>query len=191
MKRSGSPRLVLMATTAVVLAGCQSEPRVEVNSYKTVDQCIASGEFTESECNEGFSAALEAHEESGPRYNSRQLCEEQHGLSNCEERGGGTSSFFAPFMAGYIVSNIVNSADGSRRYSDWQHRSRPVYRSGQDSAVYTAGGHQLRRNTSTGRFEIAEQSIRTDPKPARVQSRTTVASRGGFGSRSRSSGFGG
>lgn len=186
MKRSGPLNLMLMATTAVVVAGCD-DPQVEGNYYKTVEQCISSGAFAEVECREAFVAGRKIDKDSAPRYVSRQLCEREHGLSDCDQRTGttGTSTYFTPLVSGYFIGQALSGGTNT-----WNNRVRPVYPSATQRGSYTSGGGTLYYNSSTRRYSLPQQDLSKPPAPAKVQTRTSVASRGGFGSRSRSS-FGG
>lgn len=181
MKRSGPLKLVLLATTAVILSGCGEDPS-EGEAYTSVEQCISLGNFTEAECNDAFEAALAQHEESSPRYDSRSLCEQEHGIGNCNPPRNG---YYAPSMNGFFLGYLVGNMT-----SDWAYRSRPIYTSS-SGGLYTSSGYRLYRNSSTGRVEVNNKAMTTAPRPARVQTRTSVAARGGFGLRSGSTSWGG
>jgi len=178
-KRSGPLTLLLMASTAITLSGCGDDPQTEGHVYRNLEACIADGSFTEADCKAGYEEATRQNEETAPRYDSRALCEQQHGFGNCAEpthhRRG---SFWTPFIAGYFVSQLI---DG-RPLGGWGNRTRPVY-NGSDGYWYTADGSALYR-TRSGRVSVSERSMSARPKPAKVQTRTTVAARGGFGARS-------
>lgn len=184
MKRSGPLNLMLMATTAFAVAGCE-DPQVEGNYYKTVEQCISSGAFSEVECREAFVAGRRMNTDSAPRYNSRQLCEQQHGLSDCDQRTNtsGSGSYFVPLATGYFIGQAVGGAS-----DNWNNRVRPIYPAASRRGAYTSGGGVLFYNNSTRRYSLPTQDLSKPPAPAKVQTRTSVASRGGFGSRSRSGG---
>ncbi|MTH96141.1 DUF1190 domain-containing protein [Roseibium sp. RKSG952] len=181
MKRSRSMKLVLMATTALLVAGCNSEESVEVTGFNDLEQCIASGDFTEAECKESYAAAKEYHEKSAPRYDSFKLCEEQHGIGSCgrSESGG---DFFTPFLMGYVVSNMFSGTTHMHDSRDWESRVRPVYRT-KAGGLATSSGYSLSRNKD-GQLEMPKSSVTSKPKAAKVQTRTSVVSRGGFGGRS-------
>lgn len=178
MKRSGPLTLLLMASTAITLTGCGSEPRTEGQVYRDVESCLADGKFSAADCENGYQEALKQHAGTSPRYDSRALCEQQHGF-NCQQTtiSSGGSGFWTPFMAGYFVSSLL---DGTS--SRWDERSRPLYR-GSGGYLYTTDGSTVTRD-STGRLSVSERAMKTPPKAARVQTRTTVAARGGFGARS-------
>lgn len=181
MKRSRSVRLALMATTAVAVTACddpQSEAEVPVSFYRSMEECVADGKFTETYCQQALEEAQKEHEASAPRYSDQQLCEEQFGADMCQPRqvaGGG--SFWTPFLVGYVVSDIVDRVSGRRGL-----HSGPIYYGGGPAGgrgYYTPSGDRLR--TSQQGVSLPRRSVEAAPPPARVQNRTTVISRGGFG----------
>lgn len=175
MRRSTSLKLVLMASSAVAVSGCDlfEGPQTEGKAYRTVENCINDGLFTSSECQAAYQDAVKLHANSAPRYNSHSLCQEQHGIGNCEMR----SSFWTPFMTAYFVSSLIDNA--SRR----DDRTRPLYISS-GGGFYTSDGHVLRLDRDSGINRLSQNTYKSRPKVAKVQTRTTVAARGGFGSRS-------
>ncbi len=180
MKRSKSIKLVVMATTSVTLAGCSDEPNVDGKVYKTEAECIADNYLSADACAQFISAGEQIHTTSGPRYNSQSLCAEQHGSNACTQATANGTSFFTPFVAGYFVSTLANNALNPNSI-------RPVYPQRGTSRYYTSGGY-LVGSYGGGSWKTYDDAVKTPPKPARVQTRTSVASRGGFGSRS-SGGF--
>ncbi len=173
MRRSTSLKLVLMASGAVVVNGCDwFDPQTEGKVYRTVEQCINEGLFNLSECDESFREASRTHQMSAPRYDSATLCQNQHGVGNCEAR----ESYWRPFMTAFFISSLIDTA--SRR----DDRTRPLYTSAV-GGLYTSDGYGLRRDPGTGNHKVSTSTYKSAPKVAKVQTRTTVAARGGFGSR--------
>lgn len=179
MKRSRSVRLALMATTAVAVTACddrQKETEIPVTFYRSVDECVADGKFTETYCRQALEEAREEHEASAPRFTNQELCEEQFGEDMCQPRQQAGGSFWTPFLVGYVVSDVVDRISGRHRL-----HSGPIYygagRSGR--GYYTPTGDRLR--TSSQGVTLPRRSVEAAPPPARVQSRTRVISRGGFG----------
>lgn len=187
MKRSRSMKLVLMATTAVLLAGCESEPQVEVQSYASLKSCLSSGDYTQAECLEAYEVALDYHDKSAPRYDSFQLCVEQHGPNACGRSVDG-GDYFTPFLMGYMVSSALDDIGDYDRRRRYEHIVRPTYRTS-SGGIATSSGYTIKKNRD-GKYE-APKSATAKPKPAKVQTRTSVVSRGGFGGRSSSSSRGG
>lgn len=172
MKRSKKIALALMATSALTLTAC--EEQVPVDIYSDVEQCI-SKEMNEDKCQDTFQEALNLHEESGPRYESKDLCEEEFGHDQCyrAETASGSSGHFMPFLAGYMIGNIT----GNNSYSSI---SKPVYNHG--GKYVTQDGSTIFKN-SKGQFTTYRSSITYKSPPAQVMTRSTISSKGGFGAR--------
>lgn len=183
MKRSKSIKLVIMATTTATLAGCGQEPNLEGRVYKTETECIADNYLSDDMCATVVETGQAVHTTSAPRYNSMQLCTDQHGSNACEPVTSGGASFFAPLALGYFVAR---AADDSLTRSS----IRPIYPERGSSRLYTPGGYYV-GSYGSGTWRTYDDAVKAPPKPARVQTRTSVASRGGFGSRSSSGSRGG
>jgi uncharacterized protein YgiB involved in biofilm formation len=182
MKRSKKLTLTLMAAGSSIALGACGEKRQESEKYASLEECKAANVFSDEQCQTSYNSALTMHEKSSPRYNSRALCEQEFNINRCEQRTNSNgSSFWSPFLAGYLVSNIV---DGSRSH----YYSSPYYNT-RYGRSYTWNGDLIdTRRTSDGRIRhsVDKKAVTAKPKPARVMTRTSVISRGGFGSRSSS-----
>ena len=180
MKRSKNVKLTLMvAGSALALSSCGEEPRHEAESYASVEACKAADTFPDSQCDEDFAKAAATHETSAPRYNQRQLCEQEFGIGNCESRSSRNGSgFWSPFLAGYMVANIL---DNRRSY----YYSTPYYRTARGRHLTWDGAPIATTRGADGRIRrtISTNTVKARPKVAKVMTRTSVVSRGGFGSR--------
>lgn len=185
MKRSNAVTLGLMATTAVAFVAFEQfggqENQAEARSYPNLDACIADGALDEATCRETEQAARAEHEASAPRYSSQSLCEEQFGYGQCQARSGG--SFWQPFFTGFLVANLLDNVGGLR------YRAQPYYRT-RDGLAMTPGGYRINRGPG-GVAKVSKNSLTRVAAPPKVQTRTSVVARGGFGSRARGFSFGG
>lgn len=183
MKRSPSLTLALMAGTAITVSACGDEDKKkeEVVLYPTKQACLDAGTLPAEACEEAFRNALALHQETAPRFDDPALCEEQFGVGQCEPRQVGGDSFWGPFFAGYIVSRVAEGIGDMMR-------SRPIYR-GRDGYAYTPGGAPVTR-TGSGTLGVDKDALAKPPAPAKVSTRTSTVSRGGFGG-SLGGGFGG
>lgn len=182
MKRSKQVKLTLMATTALALSAC-GEKQEFVENYDTLEACKVAGKFSDATCEKAYAEAKAVHEKSAPRYNNGSLCQQEF-MASCERRQVGSSSFWSPFMTGYLVSEIVRDRRSSYYYTPYYQRY------GYNRGWYTWSGDMIEmRRDANGSYRpsISRKAITAKPKPARVMTRTSVVSRGGFGSRSRSS----
>ena len=180
----------LMATASFSLAACGA-PQVAAPdpepalAYTSLDECKAANDITDTECDAGYANAQQQAAKDAPKYATREECEGQWGPSQCQPNNqGGGGSFFTPLLTGFVIGQLLNGGGyrgGGALYRD---------RNGQYSNGF--GGGYLSRDYRTGRTiangrdyggDVARQA------PSRVQNRTTVVSRGGFGGGGR--GYGG
>lgn len=197
-KRSSAVTLTgLMAGSAISISACDNTPAtgqwetppavsagrsVDAASFESLGACEASGTFTALQCQTAFQDAQKASAENAPKFADRQSCEERFGVDECVPRQGQGGSFFTPLLTGFIIGQAMNNMGG--------YRGAPMYRD-RDGGYYGGGGYPVSRDYLTGRTRVSADSFEA-PKagaPARVQSRSSIISRGGFGGGSRS--FGG
>lgn len=190
-KRSRTVALTILGAAAFTVAGCREE-QVDAQAFPDMASCEAAaaqdGLFSVEECDKAFAEAEALHVESAPRYDSLQVCEEQHGEGNCgsEEQqvsNGGSGSIFMPLLAGYLIGNMLGRAGGGMA------ASQPMYRNAQGGFTNASGTTNFGSNA--GRATMGAQNF---TRPAATagrapMTRATAGSRGGFGA-SRSS-FGG
>lgn len=186
MKRSKCLVLTsLMAGAGVSLTACDiadsGGKQVDALSYTSVAECKSAGAIPVKECDTAYAQALADNEKVAPRWEDRGTCEEQFGVGQCVPRNNG--SFFMPLLTGFIVGQAFNNIGGG-------YRGAPMYRD-RNGDYYGGAGGRISRNYVTGRTRVGSNAF--DPsvrQPVRVQSRSSVISRGGFGG-SGSRGFGG
>lgn len=185
MKRSRSIVLTtLMAGTGVSLTACDADggKPVDAVSYTSVAECRAAGAIPASECDTAYAQAQKANEANAPKFGDRQTCEEQYGVSQCVPRNNG--SFFTPLLTGFIVGQALSNIGGG-------YRGAPMYRD-RYGDYYGGAGARINRDYLTGRTRIGSDAFNPAARaPTRVQSRSAVISRGGFGGGFGSRGFGG
>jgi len=185
MKRSRSIVLTtLMAGTGVSLTACEADggKPVDAVSYTSVAECRAAGAIPASECDTAYAQAVQANDANAPKFGDRQTCEEQYGVAQCVPRNNG--SFFTPLLTGFIVGQALNNLGGG-------YRGAPMYRD-RNGDYYGGAGGRINRDYVTGRTRIGSDAFNPAARaPTRVQSRSAVISRGGFGGGFGSRGFGG
>ena len=188
LKRSRTLQVTsLMATTAFSLSACNS-PQVAAPSgppqptlaYTSLVECKAEDVIPDAECDTAYAEAQKQAAATSPRYATREECEGQWGPSQCEPRGNG--SFFGPLATGFIIGQLLNG--GGYRGGG------PLYRDRDNRYSNGYGGGYLARDYRTGRTitDARDHTPAARQAPSRVQSRTTVVSRGGFGGGGRSYG---
>ncbi|UWR60790.1 DUF1190 domain-containing protein [Phaeobacter inhibens] len=180
MKRSRSVKLLTMASASLALTACQEDFDTEGELYRTVSECFSSEHVPDGDCAPLIDEGKRIHETTAPRYNSRPLCEEQG--TDCSYEKSGNQAYYSPVPMGYLVTGPI--AGGV--VSDFV---RPVYRDRTRRGYYYSTGGGYVGYLGGGRYGTTKKNIRAyNPKVQRaapkIQTRTTVASRGGFGSRS-------
>lgn len=184
MKRSRSIVLTTMiASTALSLTACDADGGrpVDALSFNSVAECRAAGSVRAADCDKAYAQAVKANETTAPQFEDRQTCEEQYGPAQCTPRNNG--SFFTPLLTGFIVGQALNNLGG--------YSGAPMYRDRFGNYSGGAGG-ALTRDYMTGRTRVGSEAFNPDAKsPTRVQSRSAVISRGGFGGGFGSRGYGG
>lgn len=196
--RSSTVRTALLGASAFALSACGDNGE-DLTYFETVEQCRSAAlaaTFAPEDCDAAFAEVLEKHAVLAPRYESRELCEEQHGAEACaaaDEAGAttaeaGQGSVFMPLLAGYMMGSMLSG----NRYG-----GAPLYRDA-GGRVLGAGGrpYAFQGPGSTVRGSAAAvQPLAAATKPPPVMTRAMIAERGGFGAARTSAagrtGFGG
>lgn len=190
LKRSKTLQVTsLMATASFTLAACGA-PQVAVPApepalaYSSLDECKAANDITDAECDAAETNARERAEQTAPRYATQSECEGAWGPDQCKPNQQGGGAFFTPLLTGFVIGQMLNGGGyrgGGALYRDRDGNLQNGYGGGYLGRDYRTG-----RQVANGRDygnEVAKQA------PSRVQNRTTVVSRGGFGGGGR--GYGG
>lgn len=201
-KRSRHVALFLAGAAVVTLAGC--EEKVEAQAFPDLESCLAEAEkgslfFTAEDCRTTFAEAQKTWEETAPRYESQELCEQEHGVGNCggdpvAQEGGGGGFSFMPLFMGYMIGSMLGRGGGLF--------SQPMIRNPAGGFTTPAGDQSFATNRGSGRvapgvFNRAPATVGRPPmSPAQVSQRggfggsstRAVGSGGGTGSGARSSG---
>ena len=175
MKRSHSIKLALMGAGAITLTAC-GEAKEEAAVYESVAQCEAAGVVDAATCVAQFEQAQAVHQNVAPRYARQEDCYTDFGYQRCEQyRTSGGTSFFLPFMLGYMFA----PRGGSGVFTQ------PLYRSADDPNTFrTSANRRIAAVAPNGQTQIAKSTAR-QPK-----ARTRTVSRGGFGARAARSSAG-
>jgi len=189
-KRSAAAGLTAAGALAM-LGGCdgtpdqqQFGPPTEVAAFATVDECVASGSFAKVTCENAAKEASDTDGKAAPRFESRNLCEDQFGSGQCLARSDGGQSFFVPLLTGFMIGRLLNGSG---------YRYNGLYRNRADNRWYTPSGAWLYGGGYGGRgynYQVGSRAVTAPVTTQRIQTRSSVVSRGGFGGRvsARSSG---
>ncbi|MDT8853616.1 DUF1190 domain-containing protein [Paracoccaceae bacterium Fryx2] len=181
-KRSRTVALFILGAAAFALAGCREE-EIDAQAFPDAQSCKnaanATGAFSSSDCDTAFAAAQQLQAESAPRYDSLEVCEEQHGVGECGDEAqvtgaSGGGSIFMPLLAGYLIGNML--ARGAAPAA-----VQPLYKTPDGKFTNATGSSTYQTNSGQGKlapshFAKAPSTIGKAP-----MTKATVASRGGFG----------
>jgi uncharacterized protein YgiB involved in biofilm formation len=182
-KRSRSVTIAILGAAAFALAGCKEET-VDAAAFPDLSSCKAAanagGMFSSQECDAAFAEAKALHVESAPRYESRAVCEEQHGEGACGDEAsatqGGSGSIFMPLMAGYLIGSMLRGGAGVGAAA-----SQPLYKTAQGQFTNAARSSTFSSNTGAAKLGTS-QFTRPSPTIGKApMSRAMATSRGGFG----------
>ena len=198
MKRSRKLALTsLMAAGGVSLTACGDSPAdnvrienpgaksTEAYAYQTLQECLDRNEVPDDACQTAEKNATEDDKKSA-NWTDQASCEDVYGQGQCVPRqsAGGGGSFWGPLITGFVVGRMLDGGWGGRGlYRDWR-----------DGGYYTSGGGRVWTDYSTGRSRIDSKSFDAPDvmrPPPKMQTRSSVISRGGFGGRMSSRSYGG
>ena len=198
-KRSAAAGLTAVGALAM-LSGCEAQPDnaaisaqrhgapTEVAAFNSLAECKSSGDFAAVTCDQAAATAAQQDAKVAPRYAEQNLCEGQFGAGNCFARSEGGQSFFTPLLTGFMIGQLLNGGGG--------YRYNGLYRDRRDGTFYTGSGAWLSNGGYGGRpygYQVGSRALTNPVTTQRVQTRSSVVSRGGFGGRvaARSGGWGG
>ncbi|MCZ4365998.1 DUF1190 domain-containing protein [Sulfitobacter dubius] len=190
-KRSKRVSIAIVGAAAFTLAGCEEE-KVDAAAFPDLQSCLADassgGMYTQQQCETAFDAAQTLHVESAPRYDSLEVCEEQHGADACGSEQtatqGGSGGIFMPLLAGYLIGNMMSNRAGMAAAQPLYKTSDGRFTNAARSSTYSTNRGAAKLGTS--QFTRPSTTIGKTP-----MTRATAASRGGFGRSGGSRGFGG
>jgi uncharacterized protein YgiB involved in biofilm formation len=197
MKRTRKLALTsLMAAGGVSLTACGDNgadnvrieppgPSTDAYAYQSLQECKDKNEVPDSAC-EAAEKKAAADDAKSARWNDQASCEDVYGQGQCVPRqaANGGGSIWGPLIAGFVVGRMLDGGWGGRG----------LYRDYRDGGYYSAGGGRVWTDYSTGRARVEQRSFDTPDVvrgPAKMQTRSSVISRGGFGGRMSSHSFGG
>lgn len=182
-KRSRTIALYLAGATVFALAGCVEE-EVDAAAFPDLQSCKdaanAGGAFSTLECESAFVAAQQLQAETAPRYDSLEVCEEQHGVGSCgdEAQVTGTSGgggIFMPLLAGYLMGNMMS------RGATASQAVQPLYKTTDGRFTNATGSSTYASNTGTGTLAASQFAKAPATIGKAPMTKATVAARGGFG----------
>ncbi len=179
MKRSRSVALVILGAAAFGLSACNEE-QTEASAFPDKESCLAQaspgGWFTAKDCEDSFAEAKAIHDETAPRYESRELCEAEHGAEACAGEAasgsGGGGGIFMPLFMGYMIGQALGGG---------RVMSQPVVRSAGGGFATPDGSAKIGTLNSGGKISSQAFTKATVTKGLPPMTKAQVSSRGGFG----------
>lgn len=188
MRKSFSVKPLALGVAAIFLAACGDKQEAAV--FTSVDDCIDAKPEAAEKCKTAYEDAVKEAERTGPKYNSQRDCESEFGNSQCRVVQRDSGSFFMPFMAGYMLSNLMSPRG---------YYSQPMFTSHSRNSSYRnrwigADGHDFgdnRRRT----MRVSEKALQPKPTVNKTISRggfgSSVRAKSSWGSSSKKGGWGG
>ncbi|SNR83054.1 DUF1190 domain-containing protein [Puniceibacterium sediminis] len=180
-KRSNRVAIAILGAAAFTLAGCREE-QVDAAAFPDLQSCsdaaTRGGMFSVQDCEATFAAAETLHVESAPRYDSLEVCEEQHGAGACgseaTETSGGSGGIFLPLMAGYLIGNMLGGRTG-------MSAGQPLYKTSDGRFTNAARSSTYSSNSGAAKLNTSQFARPTSTVGKAPMTRATASSRGGFG----------
>ncbi len=191
-KRSNRVAIAILGAAAFTLAGCRDE-KVDAEAFPDLQSCTDAaargGQFSAQDCETAFAEAETLHAEAAPRYDSLEVCEEQHGVGACgTEAGmtqGGSGGIFMPLLAGYLIGNMLGGRSG-------MSAAQPLYKTSDGRFTNAARSTTYSTNSGAAKLSTSQFTRPATTAGKAPMTRATATSRGGFGRAGGvRSGFGG
>lgn len=171
MRKAFSLKPLAVGVAGIMASGC-ADDRQEAQIYTSVQDCKNDMPDAIAECEAAYQKAQEEALRTSPRFNSEYDCEYEFGPNQCRQVQSNGGSFFMPFMAGFMVSQLL---------SPGPYYSQPMYTSYSRYSPFrsrwiTADGYVFDGDIRKRNYRVKPSVYK--PKPTV----TRTVSRGGFGS---------
>lgn len=205
MKRSTQIGLAAAGVVLVAsywsLSGGESEDSL---IYSNLSECRAANQLSASQCEQRFNEASADHLREAKKFTSSAACEQEYGANGCQSAVWNNAQVFIPALAGIMLARQFMSGGGAaqpllpptnavcppgtRQPGSGRPECEQPTRSSSSSSSSSSGGYyggsssrSRAYTTTTGQAMVARNISSTG-----MASTPSVASRGGFGSSSRS-----
>ena len=190
MRKAFAVRPLALGIASVLLAAC-GEEKQDAKIYLSLEECERDNPSAVDACQAAYQTALDEASRTSPRYNSEYDCEYEFGANQCRQVKTDTGSFFMPFMAGFMVSQLLSSG---------RHYSQPIFTSYSPYSPYRsrwmmADGHVFDGDIRKRKYKVPSSTYQPKPTVSRTISRggfgSTAKAKSSWGSSSRSGSWGG
>ena len=171
MRKGFALKPLAVGIAGIMATGC-ADDRQDAQISTSLEDCKTDYPDAAERCDAAYQTALDEASRTSPRFNSEYDCEYEFGPNQCREVNNSGGSFFMPFMAGFMVSQLL---------SPRPYYSQPIYTSYSPYSPFrskwvTADGYVFDGDIRKRTYKVSPSVYK--PKPTV----TRTVSRGGFGS---------
>lgn len=191
MRKQFALKPLAIGVAGMFLTACGGDRQDSV-IYTSLDECIDDNPASAADiCRAAYQEALEEANRTGPKFSTESDCEYEFGPNQCRTVNTNTGSFFMPFMAGYMVSNLLSP---NRYYQQ------PLYTSYSPYSPFRmrwamADGYIFDGDIRKKRYKVRSSVYDKKPTVSRTIKRggfgSSVRAKSSWGSSSRKSSWGG
>ena len=190
MRKGYALKPLAIGIASIFLSACGGD-RKEGVIYTSVDECLNDNPASAAEaCKTAYQDALDEAVRTGPKFNSEYDCEYEFGPNQCRTVNTGSGSFFMPFMAGYMVSNLLSPSRYHQPLFTSYSRHSPFR-----SRWVMSDGYVFRGDIRDRKYRVKESTFSKKPAVSRTMKRggfgSSVRAKSNWSSSSRKSGWGG
>lgn len=190
MRKAFAVKPLTLGIASVLLSAC-ADDRQQAQIYTSVDDCNNDYPDARDQCQAAYQQAVEEAARTSPKFSTVNDCEHEFGTNQCRQVTNESGSFFMPFMAGYMVSQLLSPRS---YYSQPLFTSYSPYSSFRSRWV-SADGHVFNGDVRKRSYKVSPSQFKPKPTVTRTISRggfgSSVRAKSSWGSSSRSSGWGG
>ncbi|QCZ92949.1 DUF1190 family protein [Salinimonas iocasae] len=191
MRKSLAVKPLAVGVAGMFLSAC-SDNRQPADIYTSVDDCTSDNPDAADECQAAYQQAIDEAARTSPKFSSVADCEYEFGPNQCRQIATDNGSFFMPFMAGFMVSQLM---------SPRTYYSQPLFTSYSPYSPFrsrwvTSDGYIFDGDIRKRKYRVKSSTFKPKPTVSRTISRggfgSSVRAKSSWGSsRSRSGGWGG
>lgn len=190
MRKSFALKPLAVGVAGVLLSAC-SDNRQDATVYTSVDDCKQDFPNAVEKCEAAYQTATNEAMRTSPRFSSEYDCEHEFGPNQCRAVNTNNGSFFMPFMAGFMVSQLLSP---NRYYSQPLYTSYS-YNSPFRSRWVTADGQVFSGDIRKRSYRVRPDAFKPKPTVNRTMKRggfgSSVRAKSSWGSSSRKGSWGG
>ncbi|WP_137168670.1 DUF1190 family protein [Salinimonas lutimaris] len=190
MRKHFAVKPLALGVASVLLSACSND-RQPAQVYTSVDECSSDNPDATSQCQAAYQQAVDEASRTSPKFSSEYDCEYEFGQNQCRQVTNESGSFFMPFMAGFMVSQLLSP---NRYYSQPLFTSYSPY-SPFRSRWVSADGYVFDGDIRKRNYRVSPSQFKPKPAVTRTMSRggfgSSVRAKSSWGSSSRSGGWGG